>query len=348
MKLFFILFSLLFIIILVFYKLNTNKKNIKTIKKEIKKILSQHIYNKYFVNISLIYLGKKLLHKKKLYHYGYVSFITGENYLELINGTIYSVHFFSIYPIILYISGKITTKMKSTFSFYDRLIVYSIPSECLSPYFLKLRVSLLAPVLVGQIVESDTIILPGADCLFKRIEKEINTHYPYPIMPRPPDIRGNVKGNGTFNPLDYPMNNRSMRYMHAHMSWTFESLRFIAYIYNKSFVYPYRDDEYALNVNLWERKANKQWCIYDPYYAVVDISENKNILYNVYDNITFFNFIHGCKSYIIQQRLLNKLKGLKYHNYKLIYAINKTTQYTNSCRKNYFLQSEINKEKCLM
>lgn len=288
-----------------------------------------------------------MISKKKIFHYAYVSFITSEKYLNVINGTIFSVHHFSIYPIILYISGIITSKMKIIFLLYDNLVVYSIPSEYLHPYFMKLRVSLLSPVLVGQIVESDTIVLPGADCLFKRIEKEINSDYPYPMMPRHPDIRGIIKGNGTINPLDYPINLRSMRYMHAHMSWTYMSLPFIAFTYNKSFSYYYRNDEYALNVNLWEKKAYKQWCIYDPYYTVVDIEDNNTIFYNTSNDITFFNLIHGCKSHTIQTKVLYKLKELKHKNYKLIYEVNNSVYYTKSCNAN-ILQSLLISDKCII
>lgn len=314
----------------------------------VKQILSSDIYNKYFKNINLIYKGSKLYHINPIFHFAYVSFVSGTKYIDLINGTLFSVHFFSIYPILLYVSGNITEEMKRIFELYDRLLVFSIPSEMNNIYFMKLRVSLLAPVLVGQIVESDTIVLPGADCLFARIEKEISYNYPYPMMTRHHDIRSPIKGNGTINILKYPMNKRSMRYMHAHMSWTYHSLPFIAKIYRDSFILHYKDDEYALNLNLWESKAYKQWCIYDPIYSVVDISNSDNIFKQYFNVIIFFNFIHGCKLRNIQQNILLKLKKVKYNNYKMVYYYNKSIKYTTSCIINKEIISHIDMEKCLI
>lgn len=322
------------ILLLIFFSFYSYKESYSMFRQEkvIKQILSNNIYNKYFKNTRVIYKGSRLYYEGSFYHFAYVCFVSGRKYFSLINGTIFSVHFFSKYPIILYVAGNITDEMQSLFLHYDRLLVISIPCELNNIYYMKLRVSLLAPVLVGQIVESDTIVLPGADCLFERIEKEITYEYPFPMMTRHTDIRSPIKGNGTYYPLKYPMYKRTMRYMHAHMSWTYQSLPFIASIYRKTFEINYGNDEYALNVNLWESKAIKQWCTYDPLYTVVDLNNSSNIFKKPLGKITFFNFIHGCKLQTIQEKILSKLKIIKHNDFKIIYFLNNTINYSNTCK----------------
>lgn len=87
-------------------------------EKVIKQILSNNIYNKYFKNTRVIYKGSRLYYEGSFYHFAYVSFVSGRKYFSLINGTIFSVHFFSKYPIILYVEGSITDKMQSLFLHY--------------------------------------------------------------------------------------------------------------------------------------------------------------------------------------------------------------------------------------
>lgn len=61
------------------------------------------------------------------------------------------------------------------------------------------------------------------------------------------------------------------------MSFTYQPFPFISRLYKQSNLLPYSNDEYELNINFWEAKAYKQWCIYDPYFTIADISSSDNI-----------------------------------------------------------------------
>jgi hypothetical protein len=218
---------------------------------------------------------------------------------------------FSTRPIIVWALG---TKFIVDRSLFPRLIILNAPKEDMNPWFAQLRVASLTPVRVGQILEADTLIWRGSDYLFRRIREEtINSNYSFPMMPRHADLRlKNFNDPRVGTPFDYPDHLRSMPYMHAHLSWGYNSLPFISRVYLESLVSKRFDsDEAALNVMLWERRATKQWCMYDPspdrlIAYINNDSENYVLNHPGKTQLAYF-FLHGMKAEEEQKEWILKL-----------------------------------------
>lgn len=140
------------------------------------------------------------------------------------------------------------------------------------PYFLKIRAALVAPVQLGIIIEADSLIWNGADLLFPSLEREtVGSNYTFPLLTRHPDRRlpmnhpRRTRKDGP-NHYQYPVANRSFAYGHAHMSWSYLSLPFLAKVYTKVLKGQFSNDEEALNDMLWDSNATKQFCMYDPFW----------------------------------------------------------------------------------
>lgn len=267
----------------------------------------------------VVYVGSDLkYYNGYVFHYAFVGFTTPGKYLQLMYNAIMSVHLFTKHPVILYYIGDFS-KADFDFSDFKRLIIFQVNNERQHVWFSKIRSAILSPVKVGHILESDSLVYSGIERLMLRIEEEITEKYPYPMMTQHWDKRDVVKGNGTIYPLDIPQSKRSMRYMHAHLSWTIYAKDFLSTLYVDIQSGKYRDDEMALNLNLWKNNLTKQWCFYDVFSDWVDPDRTSR---DWNGNTAYFPYIiHGEKDPLRQKVLLKNMMNIKKANKDTYYVI---------------------------
>ncbi|CAE7369449.1 NCS1 [Symbiodinium natans] len=154
--------------------------------------------------------------------------------------------------------------------------------------FNKLRAILMARVLTGVEVDVDQFVAPGADRLFSLTTKWVNKEYAFPLMPAH-FLDWSIKDQPAapwwprYCPdPDKPCPMQTMRWCHAHPTWTHWALPFFGKWVRRHFrderlpnvtvknfhaaglrVGDINEDEDLLNVGLWEERAAKQWCKFD-------------------------------------------------------------------------------------
>lgn len=111
------------------------------------------------------------------------------------------------------------------------LIVYRlhpISNGGVSFNFNKVRSMITARIMSGIMVDTDQLILPGMDELFKSTRREVTSRYPWPIMPVHWMARDDVAGN-PYAAYAYRewKGAHSTRWGHAHPTWTYWSLPFL-------------------------------------------------------------------------------------------------------------------------
>jgi len=214
------------------------------------------------------YIGLKNAHKENL---------AGE--MDLL---VQSVHHFSKRPVIVANFGPFVPEGWTPEHFPNMILMHGHPiMEGKSFNFNKLRAMMFTKVRTGIILDADQWVTNNVDYMFRRSAEE-GLHYPYPIMPvhwmsRDPDssdMKDYPEGyTWKFWAEDSPK--RSMRWAHAHPTWTSESLPFLAkwtsYVLAPSATKPpswlldqgFLEDEDLLNVALWAENVTKQWCKFD-------------------------------------------------------------------------------------
>lgn len=203
-----------------------------------------------------------------------------------------SAHAFSSEPIIVVHFGM-TTSSSLTPENYPRLVLlHAAPFGHLAKKsfnFNKLRAFLFARALAGVELDSDQFLAPGVDRVFAMTEREITKDYPMPIMPVHFLDRGPKDLGAWWDRycVDKDCTLQTMRWGHAHPTWTYWALPFIGRWLRKHMrdetlpavevkrkrgaplrapalrVADIPEDEDLLNVALWEEKATKQWCKFD-------------------------------------------------------------------------------------
>jgi hypothetical protein len=155
----------------------------------------------------------------------YVCFFQGSNYWPRVQRVIKSVHLFSSKPVVVFAAGRDT--LDFDYSSYPRAILLRVEEETRHPWFLKLRASILAPVLLGVIIESDSLVWNGADLLFEILRMEtLADNYSFPLLTRHPDTRSPSRDESTYNVFPYPTKSRTTSYGHAHLSWSYLAIPF--------------------------------------------------------------------------------------------------------------------------
>jgi len=152
--------------------------------------------------------------------------------------------------------------------------------------FNKLTSMLFTKVKTGVVLDADQWTTYGLDYLLDRAAEETTAEYPYPIMPvhwmsRDPQSSDMQGGKKSYAPeLAYTLNDkeapeRTMRWGHAHPTWTHHALPFLAEWLSYALApdrtkapgwfnaQGYLEDEDLLNVALWADGATKQWCKFD-------------------------------------------------------------------------------------
>lgn len=142
--------------------------------------------------------------------------------------------------------------------------------------FNKFRAMILSKVKTGIMLDADEFVAPSADLLFPRIKEEINADYPYPILPVHWFSRDNDEKfpDHPYKVYDFECKGcpeRSARWGHAHPTFTYHALPFLATWLRKTLDHEmvgneslqYKEDEDVLNMALWDAKVTKQWCKFD-------------------------------------------------------------------------------------
>ncbi|CAE8599681.1 unnamed protein product, partial [Polarella glacialis] len=134
-----------------------------------------------------------------------------------------SVDMFSTRPVVVVIFDDIFVPPLSWQSLPNVIVFRMRPiSGGVSFNFNKIRAMLAVRVLVAIQLDTDQLIFTGMDQVFEGTKREIHEHYPWPILPVHWMSRDETPGNPyrhyAFKGWDGP---QSMRWVHAHPTWTF-------------------------------------------------------------------------------------------------------------------------------
>jgi len=144
-----------------------------------------------------------------------------------------SIEAFSSRPIILFIFDDASVPPASWHGMRNVIVfkMAAFNARTIMPVsfnFNKLRAMISARIRVGIQLDTDQIIAPGMDRFFEGTRREIHDHYPWPMLPVHWMSRDELEG------LLYADMNfkgwsgvRTMRWGHAHPTWTFWALPFL-------------------------------------------------------------------------------------------------------------------------
>jgi hypothetical protein len=269
----------------------------------------------------------------------YVSFAFGDKYGPLAYWALKAVMELSERPVVMFASGHLATNAAAHWPLEDfqRLVVLQMPPPKLHAWFDKLRAILLAPVDRGVIIEADTLITMHADRLFDIL---VEHGGPLPLLPGHADVRwpsgscASYSGPKTCSaPFAYPLEERTMDYVHAHVMWTAESKPFFSSVLavcgalnggqkpprpRAGRMLDCSSDEAALNYALWNAKATKQLCFMDPHYNSLESWEHNDYAQHMpafrhkqYIHRTVARmFVHGAKEPQLAEQLLSRIKNI--------------------------------------
>eukprot|EP00931_Biecheleriopsis_adriatica_P054483 TRINITY_DN32070_c0_g1_i1.p1 TRINITY_DN32070_c0_g1~~TRINITY_DN32070_c0_g1_i1.p1 ORF type:complete len:745 (-),score=145.21 TRINITY_DN32070_c0_g1_i1:13-2247(-) len=235
----------------------------------------------------------RLVGKDGWFPRAFVNYYAGDpdkKHAKMTEQLIRSVHLFSTAPIIVVHFGSLTPA-HWTASRFPRLVLLHglpIPSSAQRSFnYNKIRTFLMSRVLVAVQLDSDQFVAPGVDEMFNMTEREVTEDYGLPILPVHflPDINQAKTPTNIwwqrFCPDRPKCKRHSMRWGHAHPTWTFWALPFFGRWLRRNFrderlpltdgqsesaaieVASIPEDEDMLNVAMWEDVATKQWCKYD-------------------------------------------------------------------------------------
>lgn len=201
---------------------------------------------------------------------------------------IQSVHHFSDLPIVVANFGGIVPSAWTPDRFPRLVLMHarSVPDALDQSFnFNKLTAMLFTKVKTGVVLDADQWANYGLDYLLDRAAEETTAEYPYPIMPvhwmsRDPESSDMQGGASWPKAYAYPLHDkkapkRTMRWGHAHPTWTHHALPFLAEWTSYALApritkaphwlnsLGHLEDEDLLNVASWAKKATKQWCKFD-------------------------------------------------------------------------------------
>lgn len=204
-----------------------------------------------------------------------------------------SVHQYSTRPIVAFNFGPEAAPEEWTAERFPQLVLFRAPQP-LPPSiatwapapnvfnFNKFRAMLLAQVRVGIELDSDQFVFGHIDRMFQRTRDEVTADYPYPVLPThwmtrdddPEYVQRMPFKEWAFACPGCPR--RTMRWGHAHPTWTYHALPFLGELFAGALQLPHRviglsanvssaaeTDEGFFNLGLWSVGASKQWCKFD-------------------------------------------------------------------------------------
>uniref|UniRef100_A0A7S2K2N4 Uncharacterized protein n=1 Tax=Zooxanthella nutricula TaxID=1333877 RepID=A0A7S2K2N4_9DINO len=223
-----------------------------------------------------------------------------------------SVDVFSSRPIVVVVFGESFVPPMAWRAMPNVLVYRMMPIKLggrgVSFNFNKLRAMVSARVAVGVQLDTDQLVAPYIDLMFEGTRREINEYYPWLMLPvhwmsredKKPAPYWEYRFEGWGGP-------RSIRWGHAHPTWSYWALPFLCDILQERFVTAQKpgtqirvwqldqavkrgllvvlkedlkemrkaqdepfmsEDEDMMNVALWRDKVEKNWCKFDLEWGV--------------------------------------------------------------------------------
>lgn len=243
------------------------------------------------------------------------AFVTFSNnkpkYLALLSKVLDAVHLFSTRPVIAY---GIDVDLDINATKYPRLIKRRLNQRDCGPsiYFCKIYCIFKSQVDYGIYIEADTLVNWNVDILFDVLHQ---WPYPLPIAPRHPDAPNNYHKYLTQFQLNFT--SRTTPYIHAHILWNYRAYPFLGRavsLLQQGHFMGANFDETAINILLWQAKANHTLCKIDPYISFLPAYGRSEKTCKKYCHTAYF-LIHGAKDPTQMHNLVEELKnytGLPY------------------------------------
>ncbi|CAK9110208.1 unnamed protein product [Durusdinium trenchii] len=243
---------------------------------------------------------------------GFVTYVAGPQdsiyALQAVN-LIRSIDLFSTRPVVVVVFDDKFVPPAQWHSFPNVIVYKMLPMKgrSVSFNFNKLRAMIAARVLVGIQLDTDQIIVPGLERMFAATKREIHEFYPWIMLPvhwmSRDAKRGELYSEMNFEGWKGP---RTMRWGHAHPTWTYWALPFLLDLLYERFRASSKpgkievwdlpaasrlglrsvllkglkrprearygsfmnEDEDMMNVGLWRDSAKKEWCKFDLEWAL--------------------------------------------------------------------------------
>eukprot|EP00930_Biecheleria_cincta_P028766 TRINITY_DN20051_c0_g2_i1.p1 TRINITY_DN20051_c0_g2~~TRINITY_DN20051_c0_g2_i1.p1 ORF type:complete len:746 (-),score=105.77 TRINITY_DN20051_c0_g2_i1:38-2275(-) len=170
------------------------------------------------------------------------------------NNLIRSAMMFSSRPIVVVVFDH-EFKTPHWWQDFANVIVYRMMPGMSFPVsfnFNKIRAMIASRVIIGIELDVDQIVAPGIDRVFAATRQESTASYPFPIMPVHWMSRDAQKGEQFYEyGLHSWKHEHGMRWCHAHPSWSFWSLLFLADILLKRYLVALAKPKMMVSGRLW-------------------------------------------------------------------------------------------------
>eukprot|EP00439_Symbiodinium_sp_Y106_P059830 s52_g8.t1 len=142
---------------------------------------------------------------------------------------------------------------------FPNVIVYKmlpLPGKAISFNFNKLRAMIASRTLVGVQLDTDQLIAPEVERMFAASRREIHSRYPWPMLPVHWMSRDAKKGE-LYSDMNFEgwAGQRTMRWGHAHPTWTYWALPFLADLLYERFVAGFKTKAKAWSIQAWDLNA---------------------------------------------------------------------------------------------
>jgi hypothetical protein len=247
-------------------------------------------------------------------HYPKEAFVTfinpRQNYIELLDVLLDSVHLFSTRPVIIF---SIDFDLIINHTRHPRVTVERISQKDCGPtiYGCKLLSIVSSEVNYGVQLETDSVVNYNIDLLFDMLHL-----WPFalPLAPKHPDDPNNYR----YYMEDYKVKYRTTPYMHGTFVWTYRAYPFIRRVLKLMQRGSFTNancDETAMNVMLWKAKANYTLCKYDPYGPIYiekyEQSQSAPDCLPYCDGV--YLIFHGQKESSVSKNIFQRLQKLGPH-----------------------------------
>lgn len=187
---------------------------------------------------------------------GFVTYMGGEvnsNYEWMATNLLRSTSLFSTRPIIVVVTDS-SYRPPAWWAKIPNVILFKMASGMAFPVsfnFNKIRSMIAARVIVGIQLDVDQLVAPGIDHVFRATRLQCTQKYPFPIMPVHWMSRDAEPGE-QFYEYRLQMWDRphGMRWCHAHPTWTYWALLFLANVLLKRYLVALAPD-FAASARLW-------------------------------------------------------------------------------------------------
>jgi len=188
----------------------------------------------------------------------YVTYVHGKKdskYEWQATNLVRSVDLFSNRPVVVVAFGD-TFVPPLAWHTMPNVIVYRMQPALpgVSFNFNKIRAMVSTRVIVGIELDTDQLIAPGMDMFFKSTAREITEKYPWPMMPTHWMSRDTSHEHEPYHGYRFRAwgGERTMRWGHAHPTWSYWALPFLGDLLNERFVAALRVAPEGRSVNAWK------------------------------------------------------------------------------------------------